>query len=111
MFNIARSAARLHVPREHMQKLVDAIEACIMIRGLRLNDIDKRQWEEVQQWCPSGEASNAGMLYDTWDQHAAHHPWKNKSPKLSLFEHCAANWASGGGCSTWNADQPFAQGA
>ncbi|CAK0882808.1 unnamed protein product [Prorocentrum cordatum] len=67
MFNIARSAARLHVPREHMQKLVDAIEACIMIRGLRLNDIDKRQWEEVQQWCPSGEASNAGMLYDTWD--------------------------------------------
>ncbi|CAK0859386.1 unnamed protein product [Prorocentrum cordatum] len=52
VLNIAQSAIRMRVPPEDMLSLVCAIEACIVTRGLRLNDVDRRQWWEVQQWCP-----------------------------------------------------------
>jgi hypothetical protein len=118
MLNIAQSAARLHVPPEDMQRLVDAIESCIVTRGLRLNDVDKRQWGEVQQWCPphrpggvAGYAYSEDMHYDAWGQYAAQQQWENQSSKWPPSEHNAAQWARGGGQSNWYGTQPWVSGS
>eukprot|EP00930_Biecheleria_cincta_P072422 TRINITY_DN5982_c0_g1_i1.p1 TRINITY_DN5982_c0_g1~~TRINITY_DN5982_c0_g1_i1.p1 ORF type:complete len:874 (-),score=179.14 TRINITY_DN5982_c0_g1_i1:94-2487(-) len=53
MLNIAQSSVRIGVPADRMQLLVDAIAETIQSRGLKLNDVDLRQWKEVQQNCPT----------------------------------------------------------
>jgi len=51
MLNIAQSATRLGVPVAAMQAMVDGIAACIAARQLQFNEVDQRQWREVQSWC------------------------------------------------------------
>jgi len=61
MLNIAQSAVRLGVPREAMQAMVDGIAACVADAAAdpmggpgqrpQLNEVDLRQWREVQAWC------------------------------------------------------------
>jgi len=67
MLNIAQSAARLCTEQQAMQPMVDAIAATIKKRALRLNEVDKRQWDEAQAWCPVSVASFAAGsgTYDT----------------------------------------------
>lgn len=52
MLNIAQSASRLGVSPDTMQGMADAIARSISERGLRLNEVDRRQWGEVLSRCP-----------------------------------------------------------
>lgn len=53
MLNIAQSSVRIGVDADRMQLLVDAIAQTIQSRDLKLNDVDLRQWKEVQNKCPT----------------------------------------------------------
>eukprot|EP00401_Gymnodinium_catenatum_P026526 CAMPEP_0117460292 /NCGR_PEP_ID=MMETSP0784-20121206/1927_1 /TAXON_ID=39447 /ORGANISM="" /LENGTH=832 /DNA_ID=CAMNT_0005253949 /DNA_START=8 /DNA_END=2507 /DNA_ORIENTATION=- len=52
MLNIAQACARLRVTPQAMQAMVDAIAIIIGKRQMQLNEVDLRQWQEVQLWCP-----------------------------------------------------------
>ncbi|CAK0821292.1 unnamed protein product, partial [Prorocentrum cordatum] len=52
ILNIAQAAARMQIPQENMQKLVDTIESRVLTGRLQFNELDWRQWQGVQQWCP-----------------------------------------------------------
>jgi len=51
MFNIAQSFTRMGMATSTIQPVVDAIAFTIRQRGLRLNDVDLRQWREVCDQC------------------------------------------------------------
>ncbi|CAK0816020.1 unnamed protein product, partial [Prorocentrum cordatum] len=79
MLNIAQSAARLHAPPEDMQQLVDAIDACVVARGLRLNELDARQWGEVQRWCPP-HRPGSGDAQHQWAHGGGYSAWPSQPP-------------------------------
>jgi len=51
MLNIAQSAVRVHVRPEKMQAMVDGIAAALACGRLHFNEVDQRQWMEVQEYC------------------------------------------------------------
>eukprot|EP00928_Gymnodinium_smaydae_P014713 TRINITY_DN15415_c0_g1_i2.p1 TRINITY_DN15415_c0_g1~~TRINITY_DN15415_c0_g1_i2.p1 ORF type:complete len:714 (-),score=127.34 TRINITY_DN15415_c0_g1_i2:120-2261(-) len=54
MLNIAQAAVRIQVPLQYVKGLINAIDDTIARRGLVLNEVDTRQWEEVKAYCAPG---------------------------------------------------------
>merc|ERR1719350_2178914 len=51
LLNIALAAVRLDVNRDQVRPLAWAIAETFVARTVTLNDIDMRQWSEVQRYC------------------------------------------------------------
>lgn len=52
MLNVAHAAVRLGLPGSTLQPMAEAIDSCVQRRSKELNEIDLRQWADVQRHCP-----------------------------------------------------------
>lgn len=64
LLNIATAAVRLGVAAEHMQPLAWEISEVFRAQAVHLNDVDIRQWQQVQRHC--NKSSMRSRPYSGW---------------------------------------------